>query len=60
MRRKGVVFSKMFVLRSMGNELVPSPLVFCFDKSSNGRETSAKIISVLNTEIPFLLISISF
>ena len=25
MRRKGVVFSKMFVLRSMGNELVPSP-----------------------------------
>ena len=26
MRRKGVVFSKMFVLRSMGNELVPSPL----------------------------------
>ena len=27
MRRKGVVFSKMFVLRSMGNELVPSPLL---------------------------------
>ena len=27
MRRKGVVFSKMFVLRSMGNELVPSPLI---------------------------------
>ena len=26
MRRKCVVFSKMFVLRSMGNELVPSPL----------------------------------
>ena len=26
MRRKGVVFSKMFVLRSMGNELVPLPL----------------------------------
>ena len=26
MHRKGVVFSKMFVLRSMGNELVPSPL----------------------------------
>ena len=26
MRRKGVVFSKMFVLRSMGNEFVPSPL----------------------------------
>ena len=25
MRRKGVIFSKMFVLRSMGNELVPSP-----------------------------------
>ena len=25
MRRKGVVFSKMFVLRFMGNELVPSP-----------------------------------
>ena len=25
MHRKGVVFSKMFVLRSMGNELVPSP-----------------------------------
>ena len=25
MRRKGVVFSKMFVLRSMGNKLVPSP-----------------------------------
>ena len=31
MRRKDVVFSKMFVLRSMGNELVPSPLVcICF------------------------------
>ena len=28
MRRKGVVFSKMFVLRSMGNELVPSPLLW--------------------------------
>ena len=28
MRRKGVVFSKMFVLRSMGNELVPSPLIW--------------------------------
>ena len=27
MRRKGVVFSKMFVLRSMGNELVLSPLI---------------------------------
>ena len=27
MHRKGVVFSKMFVLRSMGNELVPSPLM---------------------------------
>ena len=27
MRRKGVVFSKMFVLSSMGNELVPSPLI---------------------------------
>ena len=26
MRRKGVVFSKMFVLRSVGNELVPSPI----------------------------------
>ena len=26
MRRKVVVFSKMFVLRSMGNELVPSPI----------------------------------
>ena len=26
MHRKGVAFSKMFVLRSMGNELVPSPL----------------------------------
>ena len=26
MRRRGVVFSKMFVLRSMGNELVPSPV----------------------------------
>ena len=25
MRRKGVLFSKMFVLRSMGNESVPSP-----------------------------------
>ena len=25
MLRKGVVFSKMFVLKSMGNELVPSP-----------------------------------
>ena len=25
-RRIGVIFSKMFVLRSMGNELVPSPL----------------------------------
>ena len=25
MHMKGVVFSKMFVLRSMGNELVPSP-----------------------------------
>ena len=25
MRRKCVVFSKMFILRSMGNELVPSP-----------------------------------
>ena len=25
MHRKGVVFSKMFVLRSTGNELVPSP-----------------------------------
>ena len=25
-RRKGVVFSKIFVLRSMGNELVPPPL----------------------------------
>ena len=34
MRRKGVVFSKMFVLRSMGNELVPSPLqyVATYDK----------------------------
>ena len=30
MRRKGVVFSKMFVLRSMGNELVPSPLVYMY------------------------------
>ena len=27
MHRKGVVFSKMFVLRSMENELVLSPLV---------------------------------
>ena len=27
MRKKGVVFSKMFVLRSMGSELVPSPLI---------------------------------
>ena len=27
MRRKGVVFSKMFVLRSLGNELLPSPLL---------------------------------
>ena len=27
MRRKGVVFSNMFVLRPMGNELVPSPRV---------------------------------
>ena len=26
MRRKGVVFSKMFILKSMGNELVPPPL----------------------------------
>ena len=26
MHRKRVVFSKMFVLRSMENELVPSPL----------------------------------
>ena len=25
MRRKGVVFSKMFVFRSMGNKLVPLP-----------------------------------
>ena len=25
MRRKGVVFSKMFVMMYMGNELVPSP-----------------------------------
>ena len=29
MRRKDVVFSQMFVLRSMGNELVPSPLFAC-------------------------------
>ena len=29
MRRKGVVFAKMFVLRSMGNELVPSPHLYC-------------------------------
>ena len=31
MRRKDVVFSKMFVLRSMGNELVPSPLLIASD-----------------------------
>ena len=29
MRRKGVVFAKMFVLRCMGNELVPSPHLYC-------------------------------
>ena len=37
MRRKGVVFSKMFVLRSMGNELVPSPLYTApYDKINHG------------------------
>ena len=36
MCRKGVVFSKMFVLRSMENELVPSPpyLYMCYIISS--------------------------
>ena len=35
MRRKGVVFSKMFVLRSMGNELVPSPLYARLFRNAN-------------------------
>ena len=34
MRRKGVVFSKMFVLRSMGNELVPSPRYFVSNRAT--------------------------
>ena len=32
MRGKGVVFSKIFVLRSKGNELVPSPLINVLEK----------------------------
>ena len=49
MRRKGVVFSKMFVLRSMGNELVPSPhqvnILFMPGSAENGGTLSKSKLS---------------
>ena len=46
MHRKDVVFSKMFVLRSMGNELVPSPLKCIFNIPKDVKYDKCKVFSV--------------